>query len=159
MRDEHRPGTPPRRPRQWRQAVDVARETCARFFRDGRSPADTMCAYGFAPSGSGGLGTGGRPDRRAALRAPGGQARRVAGEGREKAVTTLSPSEREAIEAYKFDVLPWRPKACGFYQMPKRWHTPPGWPARSSSSRRDHRDAGRAVQGWFAAMEEAGVRY
>ena len=40
------------RPRQWRQAVDVARETCARFFRDGRSPADAMRAFGFAPSGA-----------------------------------------------------------------------------------------------------------
>jgi hypothetical protein len=37
-------------PLRWRQAIDVARETCARFFRDGRSLADTMRAYGFAPS-------------------------------------------------------------------------------------------------------------
>ena len=44
------------RPRQWRQAVDVARETCARFFRDGRSPADAMRACGFAPSGAVGWG-------------------------------------------------------------------------------------------------------
>jgi hypothetical protein len=38
--------------RQWRQAIDVARETCARFFHDGRSPADAMRAHGFAPSGA-----------------------------------------------------------------------------------------------------------
>ena len=40
------------RPQQWRQAIDVARETCARFFRDGRSPADAMRAHGFIPSGA-----------------------------------------------------------------------------------------------------------
>lgn len=39
------------RPQQWRQTVDVARETCARFFRDGRSPADALRAYRMAPSG------------------------------------------------------------------------------------------------------------
>jgi hypothetical protein len=38
------------RPQQWRQAIDVSRETCARFFRDGRSPADAVRAYGMAPS-------------------------------------------------------------------------------------------------------------
>jgi hypothetical protein len=38
------------RPQQWREAFDVARETCARFFRDGRSPADVMRAHGFAAS-------------------------------------------------------------------------------------------------------------
>jgi hypothetical protein len=40
------------RPRQWRQAADVAREACARFFKDGRSPADAMRAYGLAASGA-----------------------------------------------------------------------------------------------------------
>ena len=40
------------RPQQWRQAIDVARETCGRFFRDGRSPADAVHAFGFAPSGA-----------------------------------------------------------------------------------------------------------
>jgi hypothetical protein len=39
------------RPQQWRQALDVSRETCARFFRDGRSPADVLQACGMAPSG------------------------------------------------------------------------------------------------------------
>jgi hypothetical protein len=38
------------RPQQWRQAIDVPRETCARFFRDGRSPADALRAHGIAPS-------------------------------------------------------------------------------------------------------------
>jgi hypothetical protein len=37
-------------PLRWPQAVDVAREVCARFFRDGRSPADTVRAFGLAPS-------------------------------------------------------------------------------------------------------------
>jgi hypothetical protein len=35
-------------PQRWRQAVDVSRETCARFFRDGRSPADAARAFGLA---------------------------------------------------------------------------------------------------------------
>ncbi|MFZ1103678.1 MAG: hypothetical protein WAN86_12690 [Hyphomicrobiaceae bacterium] len=39
------------RPQVWRQAIDIARETCARFFRDGRSPDDAMRAYGIAASG------------------------------------------------------------------------------------------------------------
>jgi hypothetical protein len=39
------------RPQQWRQAIDVARETCARLFADGRSPADAVRAHGLAPSG------------------------------------------------------------------------------------------------------------
>jgi hypothetical protein len=38
------------RPQQWREAIDVARETCARFFRDGRSPADAVRAFGLVPS-------------------------------------------------------------------------------------------------------------
>jgi hypothetical protein len=41
-------------PRQWRQAIDVARETCARFFRDGRAPADAVRAHGLAPSDAAG---------------------------------------------------------------------------------------------------------
>jgi hypothetical protein len=40
------------RPQQWRQAIDVSRETCARFFRGGRSPADAVRAYGIPASGS-----------------------------------------------------------------------------------------------------------
>jgi hypothetical protein len=39
------------RPQQWHQAVDVSRETCARLFAAGRSPADALRAYGMAPSG------------------------------------------------------------------------------------------------------------
>jgi hypothetical protein len=39
------------RPQQWRQALDVSRETCARFFRDGRSPADVLRACGLRPLG------------------------------------------------------------------------------------------------------------
>jgi hypothetical protein len=38
------------RPQQWRQAVDVARDACARLFRDGRSPADAVRAHGIATS-------------------------------------------------------------------------------------------------------------
>jgi hypothetical protein len=38
-------------PIKWRQAVDVAREACARFFCEGRSPADAVRAYGLAPAG------------------------------------------------------------------------------------------------------------
>jgi hypothetical protein len=35
-------------PLQWRQAIDVARDTCGRFFAEGRSPADALRAYGLA---------------------------------------------------------------------------------------------------------------
>lgn len=34
-------------PLQWHQAVGVARQSCARFFRDGGSPADALCAFGL----------------------------------------------------------------------------------------------------------------
>jgi hypothetical protein len=33
-------------PLQWHQAVGVARQSCARFFRDGGSPADALTAFG-----------------------------------------------------------------------------------------------------------------
>jgi hypothetical protein len=36
-------------PLRWRQAIEVARETCARCFRDGRSPSDAVRAHGLAP--------------------------------------------------------------------------------------------------------------
>ena len=36
-------------PRRWHEALDVARETCARFFADGRSPADAARAFGLMP--------------------------------------------------------------------------------------------------------------
>jgi hypothetical protein len=39
------------RPQQWRQAIAVARETCGRFFADGRSPADAVHAFGMVPTG------------------------------------------------------------------------------------------------------------
>lgn len=37
-------------PIQWHQALGVARQSCARFFRDGRSPADAMLAFGLKPN-------------------------------------------------------------------------------------------------------------
>lgn len=33
-------------PIQWNQATGVARQSCARFFRDGGTPADAMRAFG-----------------------------------------------------------------------------------------------------------------
>jgi hypothetical protein len=39
-------------PIRWRQVMDVSREACARFFRDGRSPADAVRACGLPPSGA-----------------------------------------------------------------------------------------------------------
>ncbi len=33
-------------PLQWHQAVGIARQTCARFFRDGGTAADAMAAFG-----------------------------------------------------------------------------------------------------------------
>jgi hypothetical protein len=41
-------------PLRWRQAIDVARETCARFFADSRSPADAVRAHGLDASGTAG---------------------------------------------------------------------------------------------------------
>jgi hypothetical protein len=35
-------------PLQWHQAVGVARQSCARFFRDGGSPEDALKAFGVA---------------------------------------------------------------------------------------------------------------
>ena len=37
-------------PLQWHQALGVARQSCARFFRDGGHPADAMHAFGLTPS-------------------------------------------------------------------------------------------------------------
>ena len=34
-------------PLQWHQAVGVARQSCARFFRDGGAPADALLAFGL----------------------------------------------------------------------------------------------------------------
>ncbi len=36
-------------PLQWHQALGVARQSCARFFRDGTAPGDAMRAFGLAP--------------------------------------------------------------------------------------------------------------
>ena len=33
-------------PLQWHQAVGFARQSCARFFRDGGAPADALRAFG-----------------------------------------------------------------------------------------------------------------
>jgi hypothetical protein len=34
-------------PLQWHQAVGVARQACARIFRDGGSPADALASFGL----------------------------------------------------------------------------------------------------------------
>jgi hypothetical protein len=39
-------------PLRWREAIDVARDICARFFRDGRSPADAVRSVGLTTSGA-----------------------------------------------------------------------------------------------------------
>ncbi len=38
------------RPQQWQVAMDFARDTCARHYIRGCSPADTVRAYGLATS-------------------------------------------------------------------------------------------------------------
>ena len=35
-------------PAQWQHAIAVARQTCARIFRDGGAPADALEAFGVA---------------------------------------------------------------------------------------------------------------
>ncbi|HRY06387.1 MAG TPA: hypothetical protein P5114_04650 [Hyphomicrobiaceae bacterium] len=35
-------------PLQWNEAMGIARQSCARVFRDGGSPADAMKAFGLA---------------------------------------------------------------------------------------------------------------
>lgn len=35
-------------PIQWDQAVGIARQACARLFRDGGSPGDALSAFGLA---------------------------------------------------------------------------------------------------------------
>jgi hypothetical protein len=40
-------------PIQWHQASAIARQSCARFFRDGGSPADAMRAFGIDPPAEG----------------------------------------------------------------------------------------------------------
>lgn len=36
-------------PMQWHQAQGIARQTCARFFRDGRTAADAAASFGLEP--------------------------------------------------------------------------------------------------------------
>ena len=40
-------------PIQWHQASSIARQSCARFFRDGGTPADAMRAFGLEPARDG----------------------------------------------------------------------------------------------------------
>jgi len=35
-------------PQQWNHAISVARQSCARVFRDGGAPADALEAFGLA---------------------------------------------------------------------------------------------------------------
>lgn len=35
-------------PMQWHQAIGIARQSCARVFRDGGAPADALAAFGLA---------------------------------------------------------------------------------------------------------------
>jgi hypothetical protein len=37
-------------PAQWAQAIGVARQACARIFRDGGSPSDALHAFGLTPA-------------------------------------------------------------------------------------------------------------
>lgn len=41
-----------RDPAQWMQATGLARQACARIFRDGGSPTDAVRAFGIEPSAS-----------------------------------------------------------------------------------------------------------
>lgn len=41
-----------REPARWHQAVGLARQACARIFRDGGKPADALRAFGLAPGQS-----------------------------------------------------------------------------------------------------------
>ena len=34
-------------PQQWQHAIGIARQTCARIFRDGGAPADALEAFGI----------------------------------------------------------------------------------------------------------------
>ncbi len=40
-------------PLQWHQALGVARQSCARFFRDGGTPVDAMRAFGLTAAAGG----------------------------------------------------------------------------------------------------------
>jgi hypothetical protein len=39
-------------PFQWHQAIGVARQACARIFRDGGRPADALAAFGLKDGAS-----------------------------------------------------------------------------------------------------------
>lgn len=40
-------------PLQWHQAVGLARQSCARIFRDGGTPADALRAFGIVKTSGG----------------------------------------------------------------------------------------------------------
>lgn len=40
-------------PIQWTEATMIARQSCARFFRDGGTPADALRAFGIEPREAG----------------------------------------------------------------------------------------------------------
>ena len=39
-------------PQQWQHAIGIARQACARIFRDGGAPADALKAFGIMTSES-----------------------------------------------------------------------------------------------------------
>lgn len=41
-------GAPERDPAEWHQSIGVARQACARIFRDGGRPADAIRAFGLS---------------------------------------------------------------------------------------------------------------
>ncbi len=41
-----------RDPAQWHQAIGIARQACARIFRDGGNAGDALKAFGLAPAGA-----------------------------------------------------------------------------------------------------------
>ena len=59
-------------PLQWHQAVGIARQSCARFFRDGGAPADALLAFGLSAERArcAGLEPRRRGHRRIAVRCP-----------------------------------------------------------------------------------------
>lgn len=38
-------------PIEWHQSMGLARQACARIFRDGGTPSDALAAFGVAPGG------------------------------------------------------------------------------------------------------------
>jgi len=39
-------------PAQWHQSMGYARQVCARYFRDGATPADALMAFGLSSTGA-----------------------------------------------------------------------------------------------------------